>query len=133
MRATVADVAMSEAGSPHHRMGSLSPGPGGHGISHGHWNGDRGDVPQLMINGGSVAARRMHPHPHAPMSFSSVLSPTNSDGYEGMSISPTAPPHGVPQSMFNLPSLFNQEMQQPRHAQTLPSFSEFVAPLEHAR
>ncbi|KAG9085262.1 hypothetical protein FRC06_003677 [Ceratobasidium sp. 370] len=148
IRATVADVAMSDAGSPHHRMGSLSPGPGGHGISHGHWGGQGGEVPQLMLNGhsGSVPARRIHPH--GPMSFSSVLSPTNSDSYgntsdayrgsmspgspyETMSISPTVPPH--PQGAFNLPSLFNQELQQSRQSQTLPSFSEFVAPLEHAR
>ncbi|QRV90837.1 meiosis induction protein kinase IME2/SME1 [Ceratobasidium sp. AG-Ba] len=105
--ATIADVAMSDAGSPHpHRMGSLSPGPGGHGQSH--WPVQSGDVPQLVLNGpgGSLAARRVHPH--QPMSFTSMLSSTSEDGYnastdayrgsmspgspyESMSISPTAP------------------------------------------
>ena len=126
-RTTMVD-ALSDAGSPHLRMGSLSPGPGTHGLNHTHW-GAQADLPQLVLNGqgnggaGGLAARRIHAH--APMSFSSVLastdeygdtamSPTPGDAYRGsmspgspyeaMSVSPVAGAHAPPQGMYNMVS-----------------------------
>ncbi|CAE7231693.1 unnamed protein product [Rhizoctonia solani] len=110
--------------SPHLRLGSLSPGPPGGGWPNG------GELPHLVVNGPSPG-RRMN------MSFASAMSPTATDSLRG-SMSPGSPydsitfspPPGVRNGpgMYNhLPSLFNQDGRQP---QTLPPFSELVAPLE---
>ncbi|KAJ1311724.1 hypothetical protein OPQ81_010195 [Rhizoctonia solani] len=105
--------------SPHLRLGSLSPGPV--------WaNG--GDVPQLVLNG--PGARRMN------MSFATAMSPASdsmrgsmSPGspYDSMTLSPPPGVRNGPGMYNHLPSLFNQDGRQP---QTLPPFSELVAPLE---
>ncbi|KAF8679473.1 Protein tyrosine kinase [Rhizoctonia solani] len=127
-RATMAE----DPSSPRLRLGSLSPGPGGHGHPQGHW-GNGQELPQLVLNG-QAGGRRMP----GMSSFASAMSPTASDSMRG-SMSPgspydsvaLSPPPGVrngPPGMYNhLPSLFNHDGRQP---QTLPPFSELVAPLE---
>ncbi|CAE6506997.1 unnamed protein product [Rhizoctonia solani] len=108
--------------SPHMRLRSMSP-------EHTWANG--GDLPHLVVNGPSPG-RRMN------MSFASAMSPASdsmrgsmSPGspYDSISLSPPPGVRNGPPGMYNnhLPSLFNQDGRQP---QTLPPFSELVAPLE---
>ncbi|ELU41565.1 hypothetical protein AG1IA_04415 [Rhizoctonia solani AG-1 IA] len=91
--------------SPRLRLGSLSPGPGGHGHPQGHW-GNGQELPQLVLNG-QAGGRRMP----GMSSFASAMSPTASDSMRG-SMSPgspydsvaLSPPPGVrngPPGMYN--------------------------------
>ncbi|CAE6378867.1 unnamed protein product [Rhizoctonia solani] len=115
--------------SPLSRLGSLSPGPHGGGGAGGGWS-NGGELPHLVVNGPSPGRRMPN------MSFASAMSPASdsmrgsmSPGspYDSMTLSPPPGVRNGPGFYNNLPSLFNQDGRQP---QTLPPFSELVAPLE---